>query len=131
MNFFRPKILIVEDEPSLRESISLYLQEKNMDVLEAESVQDAFRMVEREAPHAVLLDIYLGKELGLDLAIRIAESEILFRKPKILLMSGTVGGELLKTQQFRLDNQVDGFIKKPFALDELEFELVTILKLAP
>ena len=122
------KILIVEDENALRESIGLYLKDKNMEILEAVSVNDAYHLIENEAPHAVLLDIYLGNELGLDLATRIANTDLLFRKPKILVMSGTVGGELLRTQEFRLENGVHGFIKKPFDLPELLAELEAILK---
>ena len=128
MNVLKQRILIVEDEPAIRESIGLFLREKNMEVLEADSVQDGYTLIEKEAPHLVLLDIYLGKELGLDLATRVADTDLLFRKPKFLVMSGTVGGELLRTQDFRDDNQVDGFIQKPFNLSDLLIEIETILK---
>ena len=127
MEKLKQKILIVEDEPALRESIGLYLKDKNMDVFDSNAVEEAYKIIEREAPHIVLLDIYLGKELGLDLANRVSETDLLFRKPKILVMSGTVGGELLKTQVFLEDNHVDGFIKKPFDLSDLLVEIEAIL----
>lgn len=64
----RPRILIVEDNPANRELLSDWLEAEEFEVLAAENLAEAFAAVKNSEPHAILLDVQLGAEDGLELA---------------------------------------------------------------
>lgn len=71
------KILLVEDEPSLRKAISISLQSKNYEVLTATSSQEAINTLKSvKSVDAIWLDHYLlNNETGLDFLSQIKEHE--------------------------------------------------------
>jgi len=64
----RHRILIVEDNPANRELLADWLELEGYEVVAAADLKSAFTAVENQNPHAVLLDIQLGAEDGLQLA---------------------------------------------------------------
>ena len=62
-----PKLLIVDDEPSVRLSIRTVLHRQDLIVFEAETPDEALRITLEESPDVVLLDIRLGATSGLEL----------------------------------------------------------------
>jgi DNA-binding NtrC family response regulator len=63
------KYLIVEDDPNLRLLWRSVLDDRGYFVLEAASVEDAQSALAAERFDAVVLDLYLGRENGLSLAV--------------------------------------------------------------
>ena len=61
------KILVIDDEVSLRRTIRTALESMGHRVLEAGSSAQALQLLEAERPDLVLLDLRLGRESGLDL----------------------------------------------------------------
>ncbi len=61
------RILVVDDDRSIRESLELYLEEEGFAVALAGCRDDALRIQREFAPQIVILDIRLGAESGLDL----------------------------------------------------------------
>ncbi|HWP44669.1 MAG TPA: response regulator, partial [Blastocatellia bacterium] len=59
-------VLIVDDEPASRYGMRRALEKEGHLILEAESVSQAEQIVESRNPHAVLLDVKLASESGLD-----------------------------------------------------------------
>src|SRR6185295_10338853 len=59
-------ILIVDDEPAARYGMKRALEKEGYQILEAESVEAAKRIVEKSSPNVVLLDVKLASESGLD-----------------------------------------------------------------
>lgn len=53
------RILIVEDESSIRKFLKISLKRANFDVIEAETGEDALKKVREESPKIVILDIML------------------------------------------------------------------------
>ena len=62
-----PKLLIVDDEPSVRLGIRTVLHRQDLIVFEAETPDEALRITVEESPDVVLLDIRLGATSGLEL----------------------------------------------------------------
>ena len=58
------KILVVEDEVSIRKFLKISLKRESFDVLEAENGEDGVQKAREENPDIVILDIMLGK--GID-----------------------------------------------------------------
>ena len=61
------KLLIVEDDPSLRRLYEAEFREEGYDVRTAGSAEDALTEIHREPPDAVVLDIRLPGKNGLEL----------------------------------------------------------------
>jgi two-component system cell cycle sensor histidine kinase/response regulator CckA len=83
----RETILLVEDEPDIRDFVSEVLQDRGYTVLEARDGEDALRVVAqyREPLHLVLTDVVMPKLGGRDLVTR-----LLAQHPhlNVLYMSG-------------------------------------------
>ena len=62
------RVLIVEDDPAIREMVADYLGTQGYEVHQAEGGADMREAIERELPDVVLLDIRLPGEDGLTLA---------------------------------------------------------------
>ncbi len=64
----KPRILVVEDNPLNRELLCEWLDAEGYEVVTAADLKAGFEAVEKEHPHAVLLDVQLGADDGLSLA---------------------------------------------------------------
>lgn len=64
----RHRILVVEDNPLNRELLCDWLETEGHDVLSAGDLNAAMRSIQDRPPDAVLLDVQLGNEDGLELA---------------------------------------------------------------
>ncbi|MFZ0546772.1 MAG: response regulator [Candidatus Promineifilaceae bacterium] len=104
------KILLVDDEPTVRNSISEILQLKGFEVILAENGQRALEIYEKEAPDIglILLDMTMPGLSGMETLKKIREQDM---ELPIILLSGfgqdEIDGEsseMLKTQ----------FLRKPF-----------------
>ncbi|MFZ0639663.1 MAG: response regulator [Candidatus Acidiferrales bacterium] len=62
------RILVVEDNLPNRELLCDWLEAEGFEVLSAENLEQSFAAFKIQPPHAVLLDVQLGREDGLSLA---------------------------------------------------------------
>lgn len=115
----KKRILVIDDNEDLRHVTRVFLEQAGMEVLEAESNKETLKICAHEQPHLLVMDIYLGSELSLDAAVEIAKDPEYYGKPKIIAVSGTIGGELIKSKSFLEENHIDCFLKKPFDFNEL------------
>lgn len=60
------KLLVIDDEPSIRFAIGQVFDKQSIEVLEADCGDHALEIMVQESPDAILLDIHLGLESGLD-----------------------------------------------------------------
>jgi two-component system, cell cycle response regulator DivK len=63
----KPCLLVVEDNPLNRELLRDWLEVEGFEVWSAEDLQTSYEVFAKRIPDAVLLDIHLGKDDGLDL----------------------------------------------------------------
>ena len=61
-----PKLLIIDDEPSIRLSIKAVFNRKDVTVLGAATVDEGIQLAAEQSPEVILLDIKLGSFSGLD-----------------------------------------------------------------
>ena len=115
----RPRILVVEDEPELRASITRFLSCFDCDVAEAGSGREALEAAARHAPDLIILDFGLPDMNGFELLRRL-RSQHDFATTPMLMLTGTPRAFAL-AETFALE--LSGLVKKP-AGSELLYEEV-------
>ncbi|MXO51658.1 response regulator [Erythrobacter gaetbuli] len=117
------KLLLVDDERTLREPLAEYLTGQGFVVQEAESAAAARNLLTRDTPDLVLLDIMMPGEDGLSLCRHLVESRGL---PVILL---TAKGEAMD-RIIGLEIGADDYVTKPFEPRELVARIRSVLRRA-
>ncbi len=120
------RILIVEDEPAIRELIAVNLRHAGFAVGEAETAEDARRQIEAGLPDLVLLDWMLPGQSGVDLAKRLRAEPRTAKLPIMLLTARAQEGD--KLQGF--DVGADDYVTKPFSPRELLARIRALLRRA-
>ena len=111
------KILVVDDEPNIREVVGLYLRREGHTVFPAADGEEALELFRRERPDLVVLDLILG---GLELCRRIQSER---RVPLIML---TAKGEE-ENRALGLGIGADDYVVKPFRPRELVARIAALL----
>ncbi|HIP53435.1 MAG TPA: response regulator, partial [Chromatiales bacterium] len=109
-------ILIVDDEPSIRELIRFSLKSSGFSILEAGHADEAREVILAERPDLVLLDWMLPGRSGAELARELKQNPKTRKLPIIMLTAR--GEEADKIEGF--DAGVDDYVTKPFSPLELE-----------
>lgn len=117
------RILLVDDEPILREPLAEYLTRQGFAVQEAESAAAARSLLIEYTPDLVLLDIMMPGEDGLSLCRHLAESRAL---PVILLTAKTEATDRI----IGLEIGADDYVVKPFEPRELVARIRSVLRRA-
>ena len=114
-------VLVVDDEPIVREVVVKYLENEGFDTLEAQDGLEARALLEREAPSAVVLDVMMPRLDGLELCRWIrARSNV----PVIMLTAR--GDEADRVVGLELG--ADDYVAKPFSPRELLARLRAVLR---
>jgi DNA-binding response OmpR family regulator len=114
-------ILVVDDDPDVRDLLEDYLSEQGYEVLSAESALNAREFLARRTPSIVLLDVGLPGEDGLSLARHIRERLDI----GIIMISGA--GETID-RIVGLEVGADDYLAKPFDPRELKARLKCVLR---
>ena len=118
------RILVVEDEPSIQELISVTLTRTGHDPLRAADAETALRLLQAELPDLVLLDWMLPGQSGIDLARRLRADERTRGVPIIMLTAR--GDEQSKVTG--LETGADDYVTKPFSPRELAARIKAVLR---
>ncbi|MFA3916272.1 response regulator transcription factor [Ruegeria hyattellae] len=117
------KILVVDDDPRLRELVAVTLQRAEFQVITARDGQMALTYAAREAPDLIVLDVGLPELDGLEVCHRIrARSQV-----PILFLTAR-DDEIDRVLGFELGG--DDYVTKPFSPRELVARINAILKRA-
>jgi two-component system, OmpR family, phosphate regulon response regulator PhoB len=117
------QVLVVDDEPMIREIVVRYLERDGFATLEAADGDRARELVERESPDLVVLDLMLPGTDGLELCRWIRSRSSL---PVIML---TARGEE-SDRIVGLELGADDYVTKPFSPRELAARVRTVLRRA-
>jgi DNA-binding response OmpR family regulator len=82
------RILVADDDASIRMLLRDFLERRGHEVLEAGSATDIFEALETQRPDVLLLDVHLGPEDGLAIGAGLRQ-ERQYSPLKIVFMSGT------------------------------------------
>ncbi|HEY2074329.1 MAG TPA: response regulator transcription factor [Gaiellaceae bacterium] len=116
-----PTVLVVDDEPIVRDVVVRYLRRDGYATLEASDGTDARRLIEADEPNLVVLDVMLPGTDGLTLCRWIRERSDI---PVILL---TARGEEAD-RIVGLELGADDYVTKPFSPRELAARVRTVLR---
>jgi CheY-like chemotaxis protein len=110
-----PLILLVDDEPSIRETVSFILEMEGYRVVTAGNGDEALEQIRRLQPPVVLLDAMMPRRDGFDVC-RTVKSDPTLAATKIVML--TALGP--KTDQERaMAAGADFYVTKPFDEEEL------------
>lgn len=109
------KILIIDDEPGVRQLISDFLRPKGYEMLTAEDGMDGLQKAMRFIPNLILLDIMMPKMDGWQALTKLRLGEKTRNIPVVMLTGRSDTESLLKSGRERA---LDYFIK-PVNLNEL------------
>ncbi len=119
-------ILIVDDEPAIRQMLGFTLAGDGYSYLEAGDVDEANRALTNQRPDLILLDWMLPGLSGIDFARRLKRDPKTRAIPIIML---TAKGEE-KDKVKGLDSGADDFITKPFSTRELLARVRAVMRRA-
>jgi CheY-like chemotaxis protein len=117
-------ILLVEDDPLLRQAFRLLLEDAGYDVREAGTAQQALSSVEASPPQLVLLDLGLPDRPGLEVARELMQRPET-RHIRVVALTGKVGA---RERQECLDAGCSHFLSKPIEPRELLRQLPGLLQ---
>ena len=115
-------MLVIDDEPPIRRLLRVGLSPHGYQVFEAPDGAAGLKMIEREGPHVLVLDLGLPDIAGHELLRRIREQHP--QLPVVVLSSR--GDEVGKVQA--LDLGADDYVTKPFGMNELTARIRTALR---
>jgi two-component system phosphate regulon response regulator PhoB len=117
-------VLIVEDEPAIREMVNASLSLAGFRVLEANDAREAEGILGEEIPDIILLDWMLPGASGLEFARRLRRDDETRAIPVIMLTAR--GEEDDKLTGFGAG--IDDYVAKPFSVRELVARVKAVLK---
>ena len=115
------KLLIVDDDPNIREMLTLYLEKEGYQVKAANDGVEGIHYFKIYEPDLVLLDIMMPKKDGWQVCREIRE---ISPKPVIMI---TAKGDVFD-KVLGLELGADDFIVKPFDMKELSARIKAVLR---
>ncbi|MDD4976229.1 MAG: response regulator [Bacteriovorax sp.] len=106
------KILIIDDESSIRKLLRVSLEANGYQIVEAQTGQEGLQKILEERPEVILLDLGLPDKSGLTILKEIRQ----WSQTPIIILT-VVDNDQIKVEA--LDGGADDYITKPFSISEL------------
>jgi two-component system phosphate regulon response regulator PhoB len=118
------RILVIEDEPDIRQVLDYNLRLAGHDVVSAPRGHDGLRLVREQRPDLVLLDLMLPDLPGTEVCRAIKDDSA--TRPIPVMMLTAKGEEIDRVVGFELG--ADDYLTKPFSVRELILRIRAILR---
>jgi DNA-binding response OmpR family regulator len=129
MNPDAARILLVEDDPVVRAFLADNLTADGYDLLVADTLRDALRLLEYNRPDVAVLDLALPDGSGLDLIRRIRGADGVASRLDPALPLIIVSGRSTELDRVRgFERGADDFVCKPFSYGELRLRIAAVLR---
>lgn len=115
------KVLVVEDEPTLLETLEYNLAHQDYEVLTAENGQTALKLARRERPDVIILDIMLPGIDGIEVC------RVLRQEMSVPILMLTARDEEVD-KIVGLEVGADDYMTKPFSMRELMARVKALLR---
>ncbi len=118
-----PKILVIEDEPSIQKLAKANLTASGYKVFVAGNGEEGLRLAQMEHPKLILLDLRLPGMSGWDILMALKTDRKLQKIP-VVIMTATVP----QSQEYKFPSmRTAGYLVKPFEIDELLLKVKQVL----
>lgn len=117
-------IMIVDDEPAIREMVDFALRKAGFDTILAADAREALEGVADNRPDLVLLDWMLPDISGVEIARRLKKDELTSKLPIIMLTARTEENDKIRG----LEVGADDYVTKPFSPRELIARIHAVLR---
>jgi DNA-binding NarL/FixJ family response regulator len=119
------KILLVDDEPGIRESVQAYLScNENWQVEVARDVKEAWEKIREDKPDLIVSDIMMPEVNGLEFLAQLREDSRYRNLPVVLLTAKGMTSDRIEGYTVGCD----AYLPKPFDPDELEAIVKNLLE---
>lgn len=118
------KILIIEDEPDIRETLSYNFKNEGFKVKSESSGKGALTLSKSFEPDIIILDLMLPDMSGIDVCKKIKNSDE-YPDPSIIMLTAK-GEEVDRIIGFEVG--ADDYVTKPFSIRELILRVKVIIK---
>jgi DNA-binding response OmpR family regulator len=109
------KILIIDDEADITETLSFMLQARNFDVITANSGQEGLDKVKKDHPDLILLDIMMPEMDGYKVCNKLKQDKETKNLPIIMLTAKGEADSVIKYY----NSGANDYVVKPFSLSTL------------
>jgi CheY-like chemotaxis protein len=106
------KVLLAEDDSTMVSLLKTLLKMEGFDVVALDVYSDVAAAVEKEAPHALFMDVHLGGQSGMNILESIRSNEK-NANVRIIMTSG------MNMKEECIRRGADAFLLKPFMPDDL------------
>jgi twitching motility two-component system response regulator PilH len=126
------KVLIVDDDPDVRMFNATVVEESGYTPVEATNGEEGLKMVKRDRPDLVLLDVLMPKQSGIRLYRELKTDKSLIGIP-VIMLSGVAKRTFLRSQKALTEfgdkpvPEPEIYLEKPVEPDELAQEIKKIL----
>ncbi len=115
------KVLLVDDEPTILETVENKLRREGFSVFTASTAEDGMRLFKRTKPDILILDVMLPQRSGFDLCKAVRRDS---KVPIIFLTARADEGDRMTGFEIGADD----YVVKPFNLGELAARVKAILR---
>jgi two-component system response regulator RegX3 len=116
-----PRVLVVDDEPAIRDAVAYALRAEGLDVDERSDGASALEAVDGDRFDLVVLDVMLGDLSGVEVCRRLrADSDV----PILMLTARDAEADLV----LGLEAGADDYVTKPFSMLELVTRVRAMLR---
>ena len=117
-------ILIIEDEPDIRDLLEFHLKKEGYKVLTSSDGEKGLKAARKESPNLILLDLLLPGIKGLDVC-RILKSDVNTSKINIIMVTALGQEENIVKG---LETGADDYVSKPFNMSILLARISAVLR---
>jgi two-component system alkaline phosphatase synthesis response regulator PhoP len=114
------KILVIDDDPDLVESVTMILESKNHDVIQAYGGIEGLKKAKAEKPDAIVLDVMMPDKNGYEVC-RELKADAEYSNIPILLLTAVVSHipNTTYTNRMGMETEADDYVDKPVEPGEL------------
>lgn len=116
------KIIIVDDSADLLEVMKFFLEEKGFEVVTATQKKSLVSLIKSFSPDLIILDIYLQEEDGREICKELRRHQ---ETKHLCILMFSASKPTLDFKEYG----ADGYIQKPFGLDEIVAKIESILEI--
>ncbi len=114
------RILIVDDDPDIVESVAMVLRKNNHEVIEAYGGEEGLEKAKKEKPDAIILDVMMPDKDGYEVCKEL-KADANYSDIPILLLTAVVSQipSTSYTHRMGMETEADDYVDKPVEPSEL------------